>query len=149
MSSGPGSAIQTAVDSSDEEIVVVKRRKKWCRNNIIIIRLWISECFYEIEMLSATAWLFRGRTGLKSLLCFVIIADIITFCLYQHRDNYELVSEEVSIQWLNFTRKGPSRTIRDSWNFSSKRRRKFLTWPQKNFQSFQIIHIGDLFGHKK
>ena len=47
-------------------------------------------------MLSATAWLFRGRTGLKSLLGFVIIADIITFCLYQHRDNYELVSEEVS-----------------------------------------------------
>ena len=58
-----------------------------------------SECFYEIEMLSATAWLFRGRTGLKSLLCFVIIADIITFCLYQHRDNYELVSEEVSTKY--------------------------------------------------
>lgn len=96
MSSGSGSAIQTAVDSSDEEIVVVKRRKKWLRNTIVITALWISECFYEIEMLSATAWLFRGRTGLKSLLCFVIIADIITFCLYQHRDNYELVSEEVS-----------------------------------------------------
>ena len=29
MSSGSGSAIQTAADSSDEEIVVVKRRKKW------------------------------------------------------------------------------------------------------------------------
>ena len=28
MSSGSGSAIQTAADSSDEEIVVVKRRKK-------------------------------------------------------------------------------------------------------------------------
>ena len=54
-------------------------------------------------MLSATAWLFRGRTGLKSLLCFVIIADIITFCLYQHRDNYELVSEEVSIQYDSYS----------------------------------------------
>jgi dermatan/chondrotin sulfate uronyl 2-O-sulfotransferase UST len=83
-------------------------------------------------MLSATAWLFRGRTGLKSLLCFVIIADIITFCFYQHRDNYKLVSEE-----LETTKKIPDMSSEELSKFPNQ-----TYWGSVRSQEIKLMNIG-------
>ena len=47
------------------------------------MRWYISERFYEIEMLSATAWLFRGRTEMKTPPCSFIWFKVSIFDYYE------------------------------------------------------------------